>query len=113
MRYIGNGRMIHSRSVELATWRATIAYRAKQAGCHPIDSPISIKLRFQLPRPKTVKRMYPTVPPDADKLIRAALDALTGIAYNDDSQVVRITAEKVYASPIGLHIEISDAFDAL
>lgn len=113
MKFIKPGVMIHARSAELASWRATIAYRAKEAGCHPIDSPICIKLRFQMPRPKTVKRTYPTVAPDVDKLIRAVLDGLTGVAYVDDAQVVRIVAEKVYGSPIGVHIEVNDGFDAL
>ena len=113
MKFIRPGVMIHSRAAELASWRALVAYRAKEAGCHPIENPIAIKLRFQMPKPKTVKRTYPTVAPDLDKLIRGVLDGLTGIAYIDDAQVVRITAEKVYASPIGVHIEITDGFDAL
>lgn len=36
--------------------------------------------------------------PDLDKLARAILDALTGILYRDDSQVVRIVASKRYAT---------------
>jgi Holliday junction resolvase RusA-like endonuclease len=47
-------------------------------------------------KPKTVKRLHPTVPPDLDKLIRAVLDAMTAIAYLDDGQVTEINAVKVY-----------------
>ena len=113
MKFIRPGVMIHARAAELASWRALIAYRAKEAGCHPIEGPICIKLRFQMRRPKTVKRTYPTVAPDADKLLRACCDALTGVAYVDDAQIVRIMVEKVYGSPIGVHIEVSDGFDVL
>lgn len=113
MKFIRPGVMIHARAADLASWRATIAYRARQAGCHPIDGPVSITLRFQMPRPKTIKRTYPTVAPDLDKLVRGVLDGLTGVAYIDDAQVVRITAEKVYGSPIGVQISVNDAFDAL
>jgi Holliday junction resolvase RusA-like endonuclease len=41
-----------------------------------------------------------------DKLIRAVLDALTGIAYIDDGQVVEITASKIYSQYAGLKIGI-------
>ena len=106
MKHIGNGRMIHSRATELATWRALIALAAKQAGCTPIDSPIIISMRFQLKRPKTVKRDHPTVPPDLDKLVRGVLDGLTNTAYSDDSQVIDIKAEKVYFEAPGADIKI-------
>jgi crossover junction endodeoxyribonuclease RusA len=39
--------------------------------------------------------------PDLDKLVRAVLDALTGIAYEDDSQVASIKASKLWSSPTG------------
>ena len=35
--------------------------------------------------------------PDADNVIKAILDALNGIAYHDDSQVVSVTLEKFYS----------------
>jgi Holliday junction resolvase RusA-like endonuclease len=51
-----------------------------------------------MPKPRTVKRLHPTVAPDLDKLIRAALDAMTAVAYLDDGQVTEITAMKVYGA---------------
>jgi len=113
MKHIGNGRMIHSRATELATWRALVALAAKQAGCKPIDSPIIISMRFRLKRPKTVKRDHPTVPPDLDKLVRSVNDGLTGVAFTDDSQIVQLTASKIYSEHTGVDIEISDEFDCL
>jgi Holliday junction resolvase RusA-like endonuclease len=44
-----------------------------------------------------VKRPQPIVPPDLDKLIRGVGDALTGVLYDDDSQVIRCLAWKTYA----------------
>ena len=35
---------------------------------------------------------------DIDKLSRALLDALTGVAYDDDDQVVNLTAKKRYCA---------------
>ena len=113
MKHIGQGRMIHSRAVDLATWRALVAQAAKSAGCTPIDDPIFITMNFRLKRPKTVKRAFPTTPPDLDKLVRGVNDGLTGIAFTDDSQVIRITATKEYAANVGVDIEINGGFDCL
>ena len=59
-------------------------------------------------KPKTVTRSYPSVPPDLDKLIRAALDALTAIAYRDDAQVTEIRAAKCYGDYPGVQITFSE-----
>lgn len=71
--------------------------------------PVSVRITFFMPRPKTVKRHMPTVPPDIDKLCRAILDALTDAGvWVDDSQVVDLGATKIYASGIhvGAHITV-------
>lgn len=73
------------------------------------DVPVSVRITFLMPRPKTVKRHMPTVPPDIDKLCRAVLDALTDVGvWVDDSQVVDLGATKIYASGIhiGAHITV-------
>lgn len=63
--------------------------------------PVEVFVVWTLAKPKsTPKRViHPTKKPDADKLLRAVLDSLTGIGYEDDSQVVRVTAMKEYGSP--------------
>ena len=113
MRHIGHGRMIHSKAVELAAWRADIASAAKLAGCKPILDPIAITMKFRVKRPKSVKREYPTVAPDLDKYVRSVNDGLTGVAFADDSQVIKIIASKEYADNSGVDIEISEEFDCL
>jgi Holliday junction resolvase RusA-like endonuclease len=66
---------------------------------------------FFMPRPRTVKRELPTVPPDLDKLIRAINDSATDAGiFDDDSQVVEVVAYKVYEAenmPIGALITYS------
>lgn len=75
----------------------------------PMIGPIKIHLNFFLPRPKThygsgkntnvVKASspeYPTGKPDRLKLARAVEDALTGIIWRDDSQVVDGNTVKLY-----------------
>lgn len=64
------------------------------------DEAVSVSMMFWLPRPKTVKRKYPTslMDGDVDKLSRLVLDALkkAGV-YSDDSQVCDAPPRKRYA----------------
>jgi crossover junction endodeoxyribonuclease RusA len=103
-----NGRVIHSAGSALAAWRSAIALEAKRAGAKPSINAIGMELIFVFQKPKTVTRSQPSVPPDLDKLIRAALDALTAIAYRDDAQVTEIRAQKCYGDYPGVQITYSE-----
>lgn len=103
-----NGHVLHSQGSALAVWRSLVALAAKQAGAQISDKPMAITMVFLMPRGKTVKRPYPTVPPDLDKLIRAVLDALTGITWLDDAQVVSIHAHQIYGSSAGVEVRIEE-----
>lgn len=102
-----NGHIIHSQGSALAAWRSAIGLSAKAAGAKPSLEAVSMTLVFIMNKPRTVTRLDPTVPPDLDKLVRAALDALTAIAYKDDSQVIEIRAMKVYGEYPGVEIVIA------
>lgn len=41
-------------------------------------------------------KLFPTTKPDIDNIVKTILDALNGIAFDDDSQIVRIRATKTY-----------------
>ena len=70
----------------------------------PLEGPVSVDVVFRLQPPRGAPRDLPHVRPDVDKLARAALDGLTGAAFADDSQVVRLTATKEYGPPGALFI---------
>jgi len=108
-----NNRIVHNKTKELMEWRSRVGQAAHVAGCTPIDGAITITMRFRYQRPRSVTRTQPTVPPDLDKQIRSILDALTGIAYKDDSQVVEITATKEYHQDQGVDVTITGGFDDL
>jgi len=81
---------------------AAIAARAlRGAGKKRLDAgPVKLRLAFVLERPKSVRgRALPCVRPDLDKLARAVLDALSGVLYRDDGQVVELRLEKLYGEP--------------
>ena len=59
-------------------------------------------------REKAIQRKkYPTARPDLDNLWKAVADALNGIAYNDDSQIVVITCRKVYGEKFRSNVQIA------
>lgn len=91
-----HGRIVHSKSKELNTYRKLIHNVALQHFREPLAGGVRVDLRFIIPRPKTVIRDRPSVKPDLDKLIRAVLDGLTGVAYADDAQVTAVQATKRY-----------------
>ena len=95
---IMRGRLVES-SKYLPKWRQAISEAATQCQAETgwfSDQPLEMSVIFYLPRPKSIKRDLPTVPPDLDKLARAIGDSCTGILYNDDAQIVSLQLTKVY-----------------
>jgi Holliday junction resolvase RusA-like endonuclease len=81
------------------------------------EGPLAVTFVFRMPRIKGHYRasgelkpnapMRPTVRPDALKLARAAEDALTGVVWRDDSQIVIEHLEKVYDEKPGCTITVT------
>jgi len=111
MKFIRPGVMIHSRSQDLALWRADIARNAELFGFKPVASAVKVQLDFVMSKPKSAKRVFPSVKPDLDKLVRAVLDGLTGVVYEDDSQVILISASKTYGDNQGVWIGIEQILE--
>ena len=110
--FVVKGRpIITSSNRNLKAWRDIVASEAQRyAPPSLILGPVRVRLWFRLPRPKTLpKRIVDAVKrPDLDKLCRV-LDSFTGVIWKDDSQVVRIEAEKRYEdglNPSGVEVEI-------
>lgn len=51
----------------------------------------------------------PTKKPDADNILKCVADALNGLAYNDDSQIVSAVVEKHYAEMPHVDVTIEEA----
>jgi Holliday junction resolvase RusA-like endonuclease len=77
-----------------------------------VQTPLCVELQFRLLRPaghwgkgKNASRFIPSAPiapigkPDIDKLARSTLDALIGLAFDDDSRIVSLLCTKTYAAP--------------
>ena len=98
-------------------WQGHVANVAAIAmGMEPlIDGPIWLQLAFYQPRPKShfgkggillSAPVFPIVRPDLLKLARAVEDALTGIVYRDDSQIVAERLWKRYGEPARVEVVV-------
>ncbi|HWV56066.1 MAG TPA: RusA family crossover junction endodeoxyribonuclease [Longimicrobiales bacterium] len=91
-------------------WKEQVAQRAGEimTGRELFRGPIEIVFRFFVRRPKShfgarglrpSAPRHPTIRPDVLKLARGVEDALSGIVYADDSQIVREQLVKEYGAP--------------
>lgn len=94
-----------------------LSYQQKYAGCiFEKNVPLMADITALFPIPKSASKklqakmlsgaVRPTKKPDCDNIIKAVLDALNGVAYYDDSQVVKICIRKRYDTNPRTIIEI-------
>lgn len=74
------------------------AFNAQCGSVAPFEGALSVKVdiyrRMPKNRPKKVLRERDTYKPDADNIAKAVLDAMNGLAFVDDSQVVSLSVTK-------------------
>lgn len=74
------------------------SYRA-QCGDLPYSGAVAVEITYRRPlpesRPKAVESEPDTFKPDLDNVAKAVLDALNGVAYEDDRQVTALTVRKL------------------
>lgn len=93
------------------SWKSDVKDKAveRMDGWPPLSGPLRVEMLFWVRRPKghfgsgrnleVVKESsprFPTVKPDLLKLARAVEDAMTGIVYGDDAQIVTEVLRKRY-----------------
>lgn len=106
-------RFVRDSNPRSAQWKTDVAQAAGKfmGEMPPLEGPLVLELDFYRPRPKshfkadgytlsaTGRRMlYPTGRPDSTKLTRAVEDAMTGIVYRDDSQIVHQIISKRFGT---------------
>jgi Holliday junction resolvase RusA-like endonuclease len=92
-------------------WRQEIANVALLYARHRTikEGPIWMYVDFFFERPKSLKKTVARkiTKPDLSKLVRALEDALTGIIYKDDAQIVSCMASKHFGSPARCEVQIT------
>jgi crossover junction endodeoxyribonuclease RusA len=104
----GRAMITQSNLAKQKPWASMISHEAILSGVKMSEAgPVHVRMTFAFHRPKKHYRgkamekrddapnMH-TVKPDVDKLVRCVFDALTGIAWRDDSQAQIQGAMKMY-----------------
>lgn len=116
--HFGNGIMVES-SKFVANWRSLVSLASRDAmrGLQVARKPsvVAVTAEFYFDRPQShytkaglreTAVTGHTSRPDVDKLLRAVLDAMTGIVFQDDSQVRIVGAAKYYGTMAQTRIRI-------
>jgi Holliday junction resolvase RusA-like endonuclease len=106
------------------SYEAQLRFAAQQAmnGAPPTGLPVQLTMSVSFAVPASWSRkkradalagaLRPTVKPDADNTLKLT-DALNGIVFDDDKQVVSATVHKHYAAAPGLLIEVEEVWGEL
>lgn len=103
-------------------WKIDVKHAAREAYSGPlIDLPLAVRFTFFIVRPKNhfgsgknasvlkpAAPKFPTCKPDVLKLSRGVEDAMSGIIYSDDSQIVSERIFKRYSRTPGVQVEIRE-----
>lgn len=101
---VGKGRPRFTKAGHAYTPKATVEFERRVravwiAAGHPmLTGPLAVRVTVVRPLPKSAPKSrdgeWDTYRPDLDNVVKAVLDALNGVAYEDDAQVVMVTAVK-------------------
>ncbi len=121
----GDGRLgvhVTDDNPKAVDWKAAVRHEARLVyDGLPLEGGVRVSFIFSAPRPKSHYRtgshagelkpnapMHPITKPDALKLARGTEDALTGIIWRDDAQVVHGSQHKRFGDRYETIIEIED-----
>ena len=90
----------------------------KANGEAPFSGPVVVRLHFGMSIPKSTskvnkvgmleRRIRPVTKPDVDNLAKSVLDAINGVAYKDDNQIVTLLAKKYYTETPCLKVIVAE-----
>lgn len=113
------GRMNSVTPVQTKSYEDLIRWSYKAAGGKYLgDAVLQVDIKAVYPIPKgfskaktndaLAEKLRPTTKPDCDNIIKVVLDALNGVAYYDDKQVICVSCNKYYGETGYLQISIKE-----
>lgn len=107
-----NRAIITSDNKTLKPWRQDVSAMAAQAmiGGVMTENAVRVLISFFWLRPKSTKKSvaHKITKPDIDKCLRSILDSLTGIVFQDDSQVVECHIFKRFGQREGARVIVEE-----
>jgi Holliday junction resolvase RusA-like endonuclease len=101
-RAIGNRAVMFEANKKHKPWRQhchdVFKREIERQELHLFDEALHVSMTFFMPKPKSVKRLRPSVKPDLSKLVRAVEDSMTTAGLiKDDALICAIDASKHYS----------------
>jgi len=123
-RYVKRGNFVSTYTPEKTrTYEALLKEAAIEAmgASEPLETPVSLYLYIRVPIPKscTKKRLEdiangsekPTKKPDSSNILKSVEDAMNGVVYKDDCQIINHHITKVYSSLSGVDICVKECLE--
>ena len=95
-----------------------VRLKFQNAGGVITENPVKVEIVAFFTPPKSTRkrdrvemlanRILPEKKPDVDNIAKIILDALNGIAYKDDSQVVDLSVKKCFAAEARVYVHIEE-----
>lgn len=90
----------------MVEYENTLAMHCRAQGASPRPNPCIVDMSCYWKRPKSVKpSQFFIKRPDCDNIVKC-LDALNGVCWNDDAQIVELTVSKDYGDEDKVVIQI-------
>jgi len=120
-RFARRGAFTHAYTPEKTkTYEDEIRFMARAAmgASPPLETPVTVAIYIRMEIPKSFSKqkrkdalagiIKPMKKPDGDNILKCFLDAMNGIVYVDDKQVVNIHLKKVYSEIGAVEIMIKE-----
>lgn len=90
----------------------------KQQFKQPFEKPVKVDILIKKQPPKSWSKkkrkqailgdIAPTAKPDIDNYVKSILDGMNGVAWKDDSYIVELKQQKIYADKDGAEIHVKE-----
>jgi Holliday junction resolvase RusA-like endonuclease len=100
---------------ETVRWENAVKVFAQQAGVEMDLGPVRVDILVTRTIPKSWSKrqtqqakdgVYAVGKPDIDNVVKSTLDGLNGVAYKDDSQVVKVSAMRTFGDVDATHVTL-------
>jgi Holliday junction resolvase RusA-like endonuclease len=123
-RYARRGNFVQTYTPDKTrTYESLIKEAATEAmgSSEPLETPVSLYLYIRVPIPKSYSKKKvadclnglekPIKKPDASNVLKSVEDAMNGVVYRDDCQIVNFHVSKVYSSQSGIDVCVKECLD--
>lgn len=118
VRMTGRGKFVKPNAQRYLAYKNFLQWQVKQQlkdRCI-LSGALAVDIWFTMPIPQSWSKRkksavigeYHVKKPDADNLVKGVFDSLNKIAWEDDNQVAKLTAVKVYGESPGIEIYVKE-----